>query len=115
MLLRLREGWNLFLCLGTPLGEVGVVPPDNFRQIRSDKRYRSPGSAPSWAPPLAHERFLSTPQTPDVGKTRDSGPRAFPLTVLLFNPDPFTETGALGTAAWSVACIFLCFLKVCFL
>ena len=113
MLLRLREGWNSFLCLGTPLEEVGVVPPNNFRQMRSGKR--SPGSAPSWAPSLAHEQFLPTPQIPDGGKTRDSGPGAFPLTVVLpFNPDPPTETGALGTAAWSVAWVFLCFLKVCF-
>lgn len=26
-----------------PSGEVGVVPPNNFRQMRNDKRYHSPG------------------------------------------------------------------------
>lgn len=98
---------NVFIRLITGLGETGDVAeteggvgfgPLSWHPCRGETQHLAA---------LLHWPRNSTSLLPRF-QTGDSGPRAFPLTVSAFQPDPPTETGTLGTAAWAVACIFLC-------
>lgn len=71
-------------------GSRGVVAPKNFRQMRSDKPYSSPGREAQHLAALLHWPMNRSSPLPrlQMEAKQERPPRAFPLTVSAFQPRP---------------------------